>query len=212
MAKKFLIFCVLLSFAILALYFTRSPIFGVVVHRVDGWCLSYEEGTVVHATKNRMAQGKIPNFLIPADFPRLSIKADPGETGLVATYTNRHGYSRERAINNGAGPGLRGCTRVPLNNGLSQIVGEGLPECSVRSTHDWHHDRFEPTVRDELHGAIQISCARNDAVLGCRMTDILANGWKVTVSLPKNSLDEWQVAARAAESFFENKLTDCGEN
>lgn len=195
---------------IASLYFAAKTHADQIEYDVDGWCLAHDRGDILPWPDNPLARGRIPIFRAPSDFPLLGAKVPTGETGLLVSYTKRHAYSRERAAASDGGPGRRGCSRLDLGNGLSQLVGEGEPECSVQSTYDWQHDQYEPTVRDEVFGAVQISCGRSEAVLACRMTDILPNGWKATITLPKEYLADWQMAARVAQVFFEENLIDCG--
>lgn len=180
-------------------------------YKVDGWCLAHNRGDIAPWPENPLARGRIPLFRAPSGFELLGAEVPEGETGLLVSYSKRHAYSRARAAASDGGPGRRGCSRHPVGNGLLQLVGDGVPECSVQSTYEWQNDQYEPAVRDDVFGAVQISCGRSQAVLACRMTDILPNGWKATITLPKEHLAEWKMAARVAQNFFEENLTDCGE-
>lgn len=105
-----------------------------------------------------------------------------------------------------------GCTRVPQGNGLSQLTGEGLPNCSVSKSRDTDYDWFEPTDPFGTLDGVFVRCGRSSLIRNCNLTGLLPNGWEAQAVLPKPYLDDWQKAARTARGYFETYLTDCGKN
>lgn len=195
---------ILFGLAIAIPTFDRSREF-----RIDGWCLRHSGEDLEFWPHPNRPRG-IPDFRVPSHFPLPAINRDPGETGLIVSYTKRPTYSR-RSEHVGGGPGRAGCERLPPVDGLSRLTGEGLPNCSVRESREWHSDRFEPAEPFDVLEGVFVRCSRSESARSCHLTGLLANGWEATVVLPMSHRHEWQYTARAARDYFETYLSDCGE-
>jgi hypothetical protein len=175
--------------------------------RIDGWCLKHTgEDLEFYPDPNRPSG--IPDFRIPFDLRLPDFSATADETGLVVTYTKRPTYSWKDASPD---PLRMGCDRVPLGNGLSQLTGEGLPNCRASKANSYW---FEPTEPFGLLKGVFVRCGRHPRYVNCEVTGLLPKDWEweAQITLPKAHLDDWQNAARAARNYFNTYLSDCGVN
>ena len=179
-----------------------------VEYRVDGWCLSHERDAVERYPKNSRVSGAIPSFRAPSDFPLLSTAAEPDATGLVVSFTKKGPRIPSGLLLSEGSYMMRGCGLVPTEFGLSQFVNENAQNCAITK----HFDSYEPTVRDDTFWSVRVNCSTNTLVHACRMSLLLPDQWKASISLPKKYLTEWRTAARVAQDYFKNNLDDCGES
>ena len=177
--------------------------------RIDGWCLRHSGEDLEFLPHPDRPRG-IPDFRMPSHLPLRTVSVDSGATGLIVSYTRRPTYSRSSQLE-GGGKGRAGCERLPAEDGLSRLAGEGLPNCSVQETREWHTDWFEPTEPFDALEGIFVRCGRSKHIRNCRLTGLLSNGWEASVRLPLTHRHEWQYAAISARDYFETYLFDCGE-
>lgn len=178
------------------------------VYQSDDWCLKHSGENLEFFPVPNRPRG-VPEFRAQSEFPLSTKSASEGETGLIISFTGNPSYS---TISPETHRGRKGCIRVVQENGLSQLTGEGLTNCSVRESRDWHDDWFEPTETFSTLQGVFIRCGRNVAIRNCQMTGLLPNGWEAQITLPIAYLDAWQSAARTAHLYFDTYLTDCGGN
>ena len=179
-------------------------------YTVDGWCLTHERGAVEFANPTAAFQSAIPIFRVPYDDPRGSVTVSDGESGLAISYYKQEGQPFENFQSNTESWGGRywgGCPRTPLENGLSRVERVTAENCIERGI----AERFIPTEALGGFGSISLDCLPNERIVNCRMSVILPNNWKATISLPKVLIDDWRTVADRSLIFFLENLTDCGE-
>jgi len=196
-------FPVLLLFAF-AGYHVYDSVQRYAVYRYDGMCLKHRRGEVEFPEGNYFASRTMPMFwmLLPDDYPD-EISAD----GATVQFRKGKSVIRERHAR-GENPFANACGVLPHAHGLDEQVSSGNSTCPASKS----HRRFVPASKTEPFYAVTISCATNPDVVNCSLNNYMENGWIARVGFPKQDLSHWQALATAAETFFREKLTDCGEN
>ncbi len=177
------------------------------VHTVDGWCLSYDRGTVTFATDNPAANRPVPSFQVPSDAPTASILDPEAETGWDVRFNKwRSGAFVDRPS--------EGCDATVLDNGLVRFppktydAGVAVDSCPGAS----FKDLLLPAASEPLANRVQITCDPELRVPNCRMVDRMPNGWEAEIFLPNTQIDRWRDASADARAYFDAYLTDCGAN
>jgi len=174
-------------------------------YEFDGWCLSYEASQLPIGAADVTVPGAFPTFLVPSDVSTLPVVEDLAETGVLATFSK--GLASEWAYRmSGPSSGTIDCTRTPSEFGLVEVEGALQKQCILVNRFRY----FEPAESNAEFASVRISCSTNDIALACRLRDIYASGWKVSVLLPKDSLSHWREVASASKNFFDGNIQDCG--
>lgn len=196
---------VLTSTVGLGLFWAGFSLSDTVEYRIDGWCLSHQKDAVEWPTTNSAFLQGIPMFFVRAQIPYKGSSDAPSKFGISVSYIKSALSTRQNRID-ADGPGRRDCERVPVGNGLVQLEGWDPQWCRVYSDYQY----FEAQEDSGPDAAITIRCSTNESVQNCRITDVMPNGWRASIGLPKTHLSEWRVATEAARNFFNETLEDCG--
>jgi hypothetical protein len=178
------------------------------VFRIDDWCLEHSGDDLTFFPDPGRPSGA-PELVAKSDFPLPLRSPKEGETGLVVGYSKSPTFARRAEIVRG-GRGRAGCERHPLHNGLSQLKGTGLENCSVREQFDWQSNWFEPTEKDNALEGVFVICGRRTETPNCHLYGLLDNGWQAEVLLPKTHMGRWNEAAQTAQNYYDQFLSDCG--
>lgn len=178
-----------------------------VTYEFDGWCLSYEQEMLPEGSTDVTIPGAYPTFLVPSNLPTLSGMDNPTDTGLTVTFSKGSPLDWERRMA-GVNYFKNGCSRIPVQFGLIQIIDQGDEPCRQAN----HFEYFEPSTDDGLDSPIELRCSTNPAVKACRVRDIYESGWEASIALPKTQFNHWSDAAADTRNFFNKIISDCGDN
>jgi len=171
-------------------------------YRDNGWCLSHKAGDVEVTSRS---SASIPVFQIPAPFVSRNLVSGAEISGLRVRYIKSSSVARELRIS-GTSTLFSGCAKAPTDHDLVALTDTGQENCPLLT----QVRRLVPVVLDETYGSVRINCGLDDAVRKCQMSNVMHNDWEAQISIPKESLGDWRLAALAASQFFDDHLTDCG--
>lgn len=177
--------------------------------RYDEGCLTVL-GEVTYVTRNP-GLSPAPVFHVPAPIPWSQLGGPDCPDGVMVRYWFDGQSAYDWRIESRVAPRYGTCLEIPFEHGLIQFQPDAATSdapinlCGTAT----RSNVYAPAETNGPMAAVKINCNRRDITPNCSISDIMPNGWEARITIPKTSLQNWQVAVEYSQRFFTENLADC---